>query len=82
MNYTRTSDDIIKYHTHTLICTYTPIYIPGVYIGFTLVTTNPASMAPNDAIGNSGKFGRQIATTSPRFKLKGFCCNRTANAAE
>ena len=49
-------------------------------MGFTVVTTRPASIAPNVAIGNSGTFGKQMAKTSDFF-MWNFCWRRSASAA-
>lgn len=49
-------------------------------MGFTVVTVRPASMAPNVAIGYSGKLGKQTASTSG-LKSLNWVWRRTAKAA-
>lgn len=51
-------------------------------MGLRVVTTNPDSIAPNEAIANSGIFGKHSAITSLCFKLNFGFCNRTAKAAQ
>lgn len=46
-----------------------------------MVKIHPASIGPNAAIGNSGQFGIQIATTFPNLRPN-LVCNRTAKALE
>lgn len=46
-----------------------------------VVTTLPASRAPNAAMGYSGTLGKHTAIISPAFKPN-FCCKRMASAAE
>lgn len=50
-------------------------------MGLTVVITQPASMAPNKAIGYSGMLGKQTATTSPLVRWN-FVCRRMASAAQ